>query len=92
MAHLFDVTVRGVALLDYGLTETQTVEGVGLLTNGLIWPCASIWYGPIMSTGATAVMSTWSLTTGDVLTNWVFIGPSVATGWTAQSTNKIEEC
>ncbi len=87
----FDVTIRGVALLNYGLTEWQTVEGVGLLTNGLIWPCASIWYGPITSNGATVVMTTWSLLAA-VTTGWTLCGPTITTTWTDSSTNNIEEC
>jgi len=87
----FDVTVRGSALLDYGLTEWQAVEGLGLLTKGLIWPCTSIWYGPLMSTGATAVTTSWSLM-ASVSTSWTEVGASITTTWTASNTNNIEEC
>lgn len=87
----FDVTVRGSALLDNGLTEWQTVEGLGLLTNGLIWPCSSIWYGPLMSTGATMVSTSWSLM-AQTSTSWSDVGAGVSTAWTPSNTNNIEEC
>ena len=87
----FDVTVRGVALLDYGLTETQTIEGVGLLTYGLVWPCSSIWYGPIVSTGATMVSTSWS-TPSLAASSWSAVGVTITTDWTSYNTNNIEEC
>jgi Flp pilus assembly pilin Flp len=88
----FDVTVRGVALENFGLTETETVEGLGLLTQGLIWPCAAIWYGPIMSTGATTISTTWSALGATITTSWTNISPTLTTTWVDYSTNGIEDC
>jgi hypothetical protein len=52
----FDVTVNGQALLDEGFVGNNTVEGLGLLTFGFIWPCAGIW-GP----GCENITTTWSV-------------------------------
>lgn len=86
----FDVTVKGVALGNYGLTEWQTVSGEGLLTYGLVWPCTSIWYGPITSTGATLISTSWTMLSLPT-TSWTpYAG--VTTVWIEVSTNNIELC
>ena len=38
-----DATIQGQALESHGLVALRTVEGLGLVTNGLLWPCAGIW-------------------------------------------------
>ena len=55
MALAFDVTVKGHALETLGLTAENTVEGLGLVTYGFIWPCAGIW-GP----GDDVVTTAWT--------------------------------
>lgn len=39
---LFDVTINGRGLNDYGLYG-GSVDGLGLLTYGFVWPCSAIW-------------------------------------------------
>lgn len=89
----FDVTIKGMALVDQGLTDWNVYSGLGLLTMGLIWPCPAIWYGPWNSNGATSISSTWSLSFGPVVTVWTdFVGASIATVWVDFSTYNIEDC
>lgn len=45
MAQSFDPIIAPVALLTHGLTAFDTVEGIGLVTFGFLWPCNGIW-GP----------------------------------------------
>lgn len=90
----FDVTVKGVALSTVGLTEGNTIDGLGLVTNGLIWDCQNIWYGPYTSLGATLITTNWTLCAGTtVTTNWTLsVGATVSTTWTPFSTYNIEDC
>lgn len=88
----FDVTIKGVALNTYGLTSWDVYSGLGLLTDGLIWPCPEIWYGPINSPGTTTIMTTWSLIASPV-TSWTLSpGQSTTTVWVDFSTYNIEDC
>lgn len=88
----FDVTVKGVALSTVGLTEWNSIDGLGLVTKGLIWGCQNIWYGPWTSTGATQIATSWSLMASPV-TNWTLApGCSVSTTWTPYSTYNVEDC
>lgn len=52
MAH--DVTVKGLALEDFGLSANNTISGYGLVTFGFLWGCADIW-----SPAYNAVTTTW---------------------------------
>lgn len=87
----FDVTIRGIALSDLGLSEWETISGLGLLTGGLIWPCEQIWYGPVLSNGSTIISTSWSLITM-AATSWTLCGATVTTSWTLYNTNFLEEC
>ena len=39
----FNVTVRGSALETEGFTANNTIDGLGLMTFGLIWSCNALW-------------------------------------------------
>lgn len=43
MAKPFDVRIVGTALISFGLTAFNTVEGLGLNTFGFLWPFEGIW-------------------------------------------------
>ncbi len=38
-----DVVILGQALESFGLTANKTVEGLGIITAGFLWPCNGIW-------------------------------------------------
>ena len=83
-----DVIVNGVALNDMGLTETNTVNGYGLLTFGLLWECREFWYGPYFSTGAS-ITTGWSAYSGLTLaTTWsLYVGMTLTTTWSLCTTS-----
>lgn len=89
----FDVTVKGVALTTYGLTEWNTVSGVGLATHGLVWECHNIWY-PGCANCENATLVSWTLSTfGATTISWTLSGyGSTTVGWTTHSTYGIEDC
>jgi len=79
-----------MALNDFGLTDTNAVNGYGLNTYGFIWGCGDFWFGPYYSNG-TVVPTMWSLCAGPtVVTAWSLFtqsAPTVATSWSLWSTN-----
>lgn len=89
---VFDVTVKGMALEDKGLTDGNTVDGLGLVTYGLIWGCDNIWYTYYSSN--TLASNTWTLYLGlTVATTWsLCAGASVVTNWSLYTTQGIENC
>jgi|SRR6478736_2744628 len=95
----FDVTVKGMALETKGLTEWDAIDGLGLLTYGLIWGCQNIWYEGCQCS-EYATLTTWTLSTypGATTTIWALVdsgGGSVTvspTVWIPYSTEGIEEC
>ena len=91
---LFDVTVKGVALLDKGLTEWDAIDGVGLQTYGFVWGCPNIWYhGCIYDEFVTLTAWTLSAFPGATTTIWTAYNVSlIPTVWTPYSTEGIEEC
>lgn len=54
MADMWDVTINGRGLSDYGLYG-YSVSGLGVSTYGLVWPCSAIW-----DDGSPTVTTTWS--------------------------------
>lgn len=90
----FDVTIKGMALSDQGLTDGNVYDGLGLLTMGLICGCQNIWYGPWSSTGATSISTSWTLFSSGVTTvSWtLYPGPTLPTVWVDFSTYNIEDC
>ena len=88
----FDVKISGMALETEGLTEWNTYDAFALLTEGLIYGCQNIWFGPWNSNGDTLISSTWSLCAGTtVSTNWSLCA-GVTTTWTLFSTYYKEDC
>ena len=88
---IFDVTVKGMALETKGFTEWNTFDGLGLVTQGLIWGCDNIWFGPWTSTGES-ISTSW-VSCGSVTTNWTLVPVvPVVTVWVPFSTNNIENC
>ena len=47
-----DVTVRGQALEDFGLSASDTISGIGLVTFGFLWNCPDVW-GPVIDEPTT---------------------------------------
>jgi hypothetical protein len=47
-----DVTVKGLAIEDFGLSAENTISGLGLCTFGLVWGCHDIW-GPVIDEPTT---------------------------------------
>lgn len=43
MSYPLDVTVKGMALNDFGFVAEGAIAGVGLNTFGYVWPCDAIW-------------------------------------------------
>ena len=89
----FDVTVYGVALETYGLTEWNQISGLGLVTNGLIWECQNIWFNGCACCWSLAPTS-WTLSSfGVTTTTWTLSSyGSTTTNWTLYSTYGIEDC
>lgn len=89
----FDVTIKGVALSTYGFTGWDTYDGLGLVSDGLIWSCQNIWWGPYYTTGLTTVTTTWAAYGASITTSWtVYPGMSISTVWTDFSTYNVEDC
>jgi len=87
-----DVLVNGMALNDGGLTETNTINGYGLHTFGLLWECGSWWFGPSYSNGTDdAITTTWALFGFSGSTSWTPCGSTITTTWTAYDTTD-QEC
>lgn len=63
-----DVVIVGTALNDLGFQAYNTVEGLGLNTFGLLWPCSGIW-----DTAESSVSTTWSAVPGSSSTTEVCI-------------------
>lgn len=82
-----DVLVNGMALNNQGLTDTNTVNGYGINTFGLVWECAEFWFGPYYSSGTTAISTTWSLCTGVTTTNWSLYVGATTTSWSLFTTS-----
>lgn len=43
MSQPLDVTIKGMALEDFGFIAEGAISGVGLNTFGFLWPCNEIW-------------------------------------------------
>lgn len=75
------VGVQGQALVTHGLEVNGLVSGIGLVTNGLLWPDGFIWvpcdYG--ITTDWTACEP------DDIVTDWTACDAGVVTTWTAQN-------
>lgn len=83
----WDVTPNGVALNTFGLTNQHRVEGVGLLTHGLVWPCGAIWTD-IAGTTTTS----WAACSGVTATSWSAIPGTTQTTWTEYRPTGVEDC
>lgn len=82
-----DVLVNGMALNDQGLTDTNTVNGYGLLTFGFVWECGAFWLDPYFSTGAS-ITTGWSLYVGMTLaTSWSLVSAGTSTSWSLCTTS-----
>ena len=91
---MFDVLVNGMALNNQGLTDTNQVSGLGLVTYGNIWPCKDFWFDNALSSGAqggvstvwtgvgVTISTTWSLVGASISTTWQNVGVSISTSWT----------
>lgn len=86
-----DVLVNGMALNNFGLTDTNTVNGYGLNTFGLVWECGSFWFGPYYTNGLTTVVTGWSLFLSytTVSTTWSLYtsGVTISTSWSLFTTS-----
>ncbi len=58
-----NVKVDGVVLETFGFTDSKVVDGVGLLTHGLVITCNGDWVQP------DSVTTNWSQG-ASVMTNW----------------------
>ena len=56
MANPIDSIVAGSALNTLGFESFNTLQGLGLITQGFIWPCDGIW-GPAFP----PVTTTWTV-------------------------------
>lgn len=92
----FDVTVKGMALEDEGLSDQNTVDGFALMTQGFIWGCGNIWDAYTTLNGVAPV-TTWAnyLTNGTPVNTWSYYsstGSTITTIWIDYSTQGIEDC
>ena len=97
VAGKFNVTVKGMALEDKGISDQNTIDGFGLNTFGFIWGCGNIWdlYTSLNGLEPVTVWTYYSSTGSTVTTNWSFYsstGSTVTTNWTLVSTQGVEEC
>ena len=67
----FDIQIYGDALMSEGAFALGAYDGVGLLTQGLVWECRDIWSSGI---GATVTTAGWTFASGTSL--------PATTGWT----------
>lgn len=42
----YNYCAYGMALVDYGLVQVSQINGVGLVTSGLVWQGPEIWFYP----------------------------------------------
>jgi len=82
-----DVLVNGMALNNQGLTETNTINGYGLNTFGLVWECGSFWFGPYLTNNATLISTTWALCGTTITTSWTLCGSTISTSWSLFTTS-----
>jgi hypothetical protein len=87
----FDVSVNGVGLNTFGLTDKYTIDPWALLTFGLIWQCGNHW-GPAPWSNVT--LTTWSAYSNfGVTTSWTDYGAfGVTTTWTDYTPEGVEDC
>lgn len=87
---IFDVTVKGAALETKGFTEGNQIDGLGLMTFGLIWGCDNIW----TQYSTSMIVNGWSLYVGfTVATSWTMCaGVSITTSWSLYTSQGIENC
>jgi hypothetical protein len=87
----FDVSVNGVGLNTYGLTDSQSIDGAALLTFGLIWTCGNHW-GPAPWSNVT--LTSWlTYSNFTVSTSWSDYGSfGVTTIWTDYTPEGVEDC
>jgi hypothetical protein len=60
-----EITVYGMALEDHGLAVANAIDGLGLLTFGLLWTCGNIW-----ALNSTPSSTTWSDCGSTSSTTW----------------------
>ena len=82
---MHDVLINGVALNDFGLTETNTINGYGVNTYGFLWGCGSFWFEPYYSNGSTTIVTNWTLCP-TISTVWTPVVAGTTTVWTFSST------
>jgi hypothetical protein len=71
-----DYRIDGQGLLENGLSSSDVVDGVGILTMGLIWSC----FSPFVPPSGATIITNWAVSYGTSLTIWsgatgVFYGP-----------------
>lgn len=74
-ANPLQYTPLGMALLSGGLVQIVSINGVGLVTNGLVWQANSVWFDPGsmdgIATGWTACAGySGSAMASLIITNW----------------------
>jgi hypothetical protein len=72
----FQYCPYGMALLNGGLCQIVSINGIGLVTDGFIWQGPAVWFDA--QAYSTPVTTTWSASYG-------YAGSSltISTGWTA---------
>jgi hypothetical protein len=73
-----DETVYGEAVLSFGLQVRGAIDGIGLLTRGLVWHCPQLWTDTTILSGiatgwtgsATASSTSWTDASGASITTW----------------------
>lgn len=79
-----DVLINGVALNDFGLTDTNTINGYGINTYGFLWGCGAFWLEPYYSNGTT-VSTSYTLCPA-ISTIWTAVTAGASTTWTLFTT------
>ena len=77
-----DYAVYGEALLSFGFEVRDAIDGMGIVTRGLIWHCPQIW---IDQQNVAGIVSTWTNASSASSTAWTQAsgaGSSTTTTWT----------
>jgi hypothetical protein len=81
MISLFDIATYSEAVLTRGLEVRDAIAGLGLLTNGLVWPGPQIWLATDQISG---IATSWSVGASVASTSWTAASGPSSTTWTSE--------
>ncbi len=72
-------TVYGQGVVTGGLIVQDGISGVGLVTNGLVWPASDVWFDPQL---AAPIVTSWANSNASITTSWTDSNSNITTTWT----------